>query len=38
MPATQPPIADEISELVAIMPASLFVMPQVAISVGIRNE
>ena len=32
-PATQPPSADEISELVAIIPASLFVMPQVAISI-----
>src|SRR6187402_129832 len=38
MPASHPPIADEISELVAIIPASLLLMPHVAISVGMRNE
>ena len=38
MPASQPPSADEISELVAIIPASLLLRPHVAISVGIRNE
>ena len=38
MPAIQPPMAEEISELVAISPASLLVMPHVAINVGIRNE
>ncbi|WP_153099253.1 hypothetical protein [Paraburkholderia hayleyella] len=31
-------MADEISALVAIIPASLFVMAQAAIKVGIRND